>query len=86
MFQRGWFNHQPSFFGVERPGTLRFQSCVDVVNGHPIDGLFCCGWGCKKPTEDLGFGMMCQVRDMGVDPKIGGKPPKWMVYNDGKPY
>ena len=23
--------------------------------------------------------------DMGVEPKIGGKPPKWMVYN-GKPY
>ena len=22
---------------------------------------------------------------MGVEPKIGGKPPKWMVYN-GKPY
>ena len=23
--------------------------------------------------------------DLGVNPKIGGKPPKWMVYN-GKPY
>ena len=23
--------------------------------------------------------------DVGVEPTIGGKPPKWMVYN-GKPY
>ena len=23
---------------------------------------------------------------MGVNPKIGGKPPKWMVYNVSKPY
>ena len=23
-------------------------------------------------------------KNMGVEPKIGGKPPKWMVYN-GKP-
>ena len=22
---------------------------------------------------------------MGVEPKTGGKPPKWMVYNNGKP-
>ena len=25
------------------------------------------------------------INNMGVEPKIGGKPPKWMVYN-GKPY
>ncbi len=24
-------------------------------------------------------------RNLGVEPKIGGKPPKWMIYN-GKPY
>ena len=24
--------------------------------------------------------------EMGVEPKIGGFTPKWMVYNNGKPY
>ncbi len=26
------------------------------------------------------------MKNMGVEPKIGGKPTKWMVYYNGKPY
>ena len=38
-----------------------------------------------KMTHLLLFNKEKQRRYVGVEPKIGGKPPKWMVYN-GKPY
>ena len=83
----------PVCFCVVHPGTeLRFQSCVDVVNGHPIDGLFCCRLGLQEANWRFGvsMGWCCQVRRYGCwTKKIGGKtkPPKWMVYNyNGKPY
>ena len=49
------------------------QQCIEAawLEGHP---------------KVRSFGVcVCVSIDMGAETIIGGKPPKWMVY-DGKPY
>ena len=48
---------------------------MNLQNGH------------REPVYQ--YGLPYGLYDMGVEPKIGGTPPKWMVNdgeNSGKPY
>ncbi len=90
------FHYKPSILGVNTPifgltpilfGTPRNSMVREDGHGRTTQWIHsnCPETSGKKPEEDnMSLGMFKHTY-LGVNPKIGGKPPKWMVYN-GKPY
>ena len=64
-----------------------FKLMFDKKNGHLPSHQFVASFDSLCLFEKFTRAKLdqCNSHQLGVESKIGGKPPKWMIYN-GKPY
>ncbi len=80
MASMGCFKNSPSEPSRTMAASRFLSSCRDLQAVSPYHSYTVLGWWNQVFLPGF-FGKA----QMGVEPKIGGKPSKWMVYK-GKPY